>query len=751
LLQSHSNFVAPVRSRGGFADVFDPPRRHDAKPGTRPTRRWPYKLSLRPLKDLFRVANWPFALKMAFCPALAMALLMGMGLQGILAAYDQAALIEAVVQHDLSVAMALRDSATRLQEINSRLYWLSTLQASRMPDLDVPNTIATLGARTAALANDLDAQARDVSMAAERDEILKVASDVRVYHDAIGVFGSKLEIDFPSAVEFFRPFDKNATQFLELIKDIAESAAKNAKSRAEVSLHIAEVIRWALIAASVAGSLLLFGTAALLTRATVRSVKQIAAATEKVAQGHSQADVGGLTRGDELGTIVRSLAVFQSNVSRIAFLAHHDPLTRLPNRVLFHDRIQQALARLDRNIGFAVLCLDLDRFKLVNDTLGHPIGDVLLRKVAERLQACVREGDTVARLGGDEFAVILLDVSEPSEVDGLATRIIETVGSGYEIDGHQINVGTSIGMALAPSDGSISDELLKRADTALYDAKNSGGGVACFYEEAMNAALQSRRQVEVGLRRAIAQGEFMLYYQPVVDAHSYRVCGCEALIRWHHPEKELICPDAFIPIAEASGLIGAIGKWVLRQACMDAVAWDSDIKVAMNLSPSQFKDKNLISYIRAALAASGLPACRLELEITESVLLNDSKVILAILLEIKALGVQISMDDFGTGYSSLSYLRSFPFDKVKIDRSFIRDLPNDKNSIAIIRAIVGLGATFGMTVTAEGVETDAQAVQLALEGCTHLQGYLFSKPVPAADIPDLIELFSTARMSRVAV
>jgi EAL domain-containing protein (putative c-di-GMP-specific phosphodiesterase class I) len=286
--------------------------------------------------------------------------------------------------------------------------------------------------------------------------------------------------------------------------------------------------------------------------------------------------------------------------------------------------------------------------------------------------------------------------------------------------------------------------LLKKADTALYDAKSSGGGICCFYEETMNAALQSRRQIEVGLRRALEQEEFVIHYQPLVDAQTHRVCSFEALVRWNDPEKGLIYPDAFIQIAEASALISGIGQWVLRRACADAAGWDNDIKIAVNLSPSQFRDKNLVASVCAALATSGLPASRLELEITESVLLNDSTTILAILQEIKALGVQISMDDFGTGYSSLSYLRSFPFDKVKIDRSFIKDLPNDKNAMAIIRAIVGLGETFGMTVTAEGVETDEQAVQLALEDCTHLQGYLFSRPVPVEAVPDLLARLAPA-------
>jgi diguanylate cyclase (GGDEF)-like protein len=692
------------------------------------------------------LSNWPFALKMAFGPALGMVILAGMGVHGIMATADQAALINSVVQRDLSTAISLSDSATRLQAINSRLYRLSTLQATRTADLNVPSGVAQLVAQTTTLGDDLEALAGQVSLATERHDIQQVAASVRVYRGAMEVFGSMLEIDFASAVGFFRPFDANAAQVLATIKYIADNAVNNAKARAHVSLELARTIRLELVAASVAGSLLLFGIAALLTRATVRSVRQIALATENVARGDLRLDIGALTRGDELGTIVRSLSVFQANVSQIAFMAHHDPLTELPNRMLFHDRIQQALARLDRDVGFAVLCLNLDRFKLINDTLGHPIGDALLRQVADRLQACVREGDSVARLGGDEFAIILLDVSDPPEVDALARRIIETIGSSYEIDGHQIIVGTSIGMALAPADGGTSNELLKKADTALYGAKTGGGGVSCFFEDAMNAALQSRRQIEVGLRRAIAEEQFVLYYQPLVDAKSHRVCGCEALIRWNHPEHGLTLPDAFTPVAESSGLIGTIGQWVMRQACMDAKAWPEDIKIAVNLSPSQLRDKNLVNDIRATLAASGLAAERLELEITESVLLHDSDRTLAILREIKALGVQISMDDFGTGYSSLSYLRSFPFDKVKIDRSFIKDLPHDKNSLAIIRAIVALGETFGMTVTAEGVETNEQAVQLALEDCTHLQGYLFSKPVPASKIPALIKRFSIARM-----
>jgi len=676
---------------------------------------------------------------MAFCPALAVIVLVGIGLHSIRAAEDQASLIRAVVEHDLMIAMRLSAGATKLEALNSALYRLTTLQAAKATDLNVASGIGRLVADTSSLADDLEAQVRDISNVADHVDVLQVASEVRVYRDAIDVFGSMLEIDFASAVEFFRPFDTNAKKVLDRINMISDRVIADASRRAARSTHLAERIRLALAAAFAAGCLLLFGTAGVLTRATVKSVKRIAAATEKVAQGGLGVDIDALARGDELGIIVRSLAVFQANVSEIAFLGHHDALTRLPNRILFHDRIEQALALLDRGKGFAVFCLDLDRFKMVNDTLGHPVGDTLLRQVATRLQACVREGDTVARLGGDEFAMIVRDLGEPPEADGLALRIIRVIEANYEIDGHQVNVGTSIGIALAPADATSAHELLKKADTALYGAKTNGRGTFCFYENAMNAALQARRDVEVGLRQALARDEFRLLYQPLVDARSRHVSGFEALIRWQHPQRGMVAPDEFIPVAESSGLIGAIGQWVLHRACQDASIWPDEVKIAVNLSPSQFRDKNLVNCVSAALAASGLAAQRLELEITESVLLADSNAVLAILSEIKVLGVQISMDDFGTGYSSLSYLRSFPFDKVKIDRSFIKDLPDDTNALAIVRAIVGLSQTFGMTVTAEGVETLEQAAQLTSEQCRQLQGYLFSRAIPASGVPGLIE------------
>ena len=691
------------------------------------------------LTSLARLSNWPFALKMAFCPALAMVGLLCLGLYNISATDTQATLIRAVVQRDLTTALRLSASAAKLQEINGLLYRLTTLQATEAPGLDIAQEAAGLVARTSSLAADLQRQEQSSISPHSRANLARLVDELWLYGGAIDVFGSMLEIDFPSAIAFFRPFDQNAARVMTLINTIAEGAVQDARSRAEESTHLAERLRHITVATSLAGSLLLFGVAALLTAATVRSVKRIAAATEHVALGSTVVDIAGLARRDELGTIVRSLTVFQANVAQIAFLAHHDPLTRLPNRALFHDRVQHALTQLDRGANFALLCLDLDRFKAVNDTLGHPVGDALLQQVAERLKACLREGDIVARLGGDEFAIILLESGEPAEIDVLCARIIEAIGTGYEINGHQVNIGTSIGIALAPADGSTPQELLKNADTALYGAKANGRGTSCFYEAAMNAALQARRVLEVGLRQAIARNELELHYQPLVDARSREVSGFEALVRWRHPERGMISPEEFIPVAEASGLIGAIGRWVLRTACLDAARWPNGIGVAVNLSSLQFKDKHLVANVRAALADSGLPADRLELEITESVLLNDSKATLAILHEIKAIGVQISMDDFGTGYSSLSYLRSFPFDKVKIDRSFIKDLPHDRNSIAIVRAIIGLSGTFGLRVTAEGVETEEQADLLALERCSQLQGYLFSKPIPVAEVPHLIK------------
>lgn len=424
--------------------------------------------------------------------------------------------------------------------------------------------------------------------------------------------------------------------------------------------------------------------------------------------------------------------------ARIEYMAHHDALTDLPNRSRLYLQLRQTLTRLKRGEQVAVFGLDLDRFKDVNDAYGHAVGDLLLKAVAGRLRQCVRDTDMVARLGGDEFAIMQAGTSQPIDATSLASRLIEVVGAPYELAGDQVTVELSIGIALAPGDGLDPDQLLKNADMALYRAKSDGHGLYRFFEPEMDARMQARRKLEIDLRKAIANNEFELFYQPLVDMQTEQITGFEGLIRWHHPERGMIAPLDFISVAEETGLIVPIGDWVLRQACAEAATWPSDVKIAVNLSPIQFKNKGLLLSVVSALAASGLSAKRLELEITESALLYDGDATLAILDELRALGVRISMDDFGTGYSSLSYLRKFPFDKIKIDQSFIFDMSEHNDSLAIVRAVIAMGSGLGIATTAEGVETAAQFKQLKLEGCTEVQGYLFSPPRPAAEVKGLL-------------
>ncbi len=424
--------------------------------------------------------------------------------------------------------------------------------------------------------------------------------------------------------------------------------------------------------------------------------------------------------------------------AKIAYMAHHDALTDLPNRLRLYQRLRQTLMRLKRGEQVAVFGLDLDRFKDVNDAYGHAVGDLLLQAVAGRLRQCIRDTDVVARLGGDEFAIMQVGTSQPIDATSLASRLIEVVGAPYELAGDQVTIELSIGIALAPDDGLDPDQLLKNADMALYRAKSEGHGLYRFFEPEMDARMQDRRKLEIDLRNAIANSEFELFYQPLVDMQTEHVTGFEALIRWHHPERGIIQPLEFISVAEETGLIVPIGDWVLRQACAEAATWPSGVKIAVNLSPIQFKSKNLLLSVVSALAASGLSAKRLELEITESALLYDGDATLATLDELRGLGVRISMDDFGTGYSSLSYLRKFPFDKIKIDQSFIFDMSARNDSLAIVRAVIAMGSGLGIATTAEGVETAEQFKQLKLEGCTEVQGYLFSPPRPAAEVKGLL-------------
>jgi diguanylate cyclase (GGDEF)-like protein len=435
--------------------------------------------------------------------------------------------------------------------------------------------------------------------------------------------------------------------------------------------------------------------------------------------------------------------------ARIAHMAHHDALTGLPNRLLFRERLESALARTAQGDHFQVLCLDLDHFKDVNDSLGHPVGDRLLQQVSTRLRQEIGINDTVARLGGDEFAIIQAG-AKLRESSKLAQRLITALSAPYEIDGHQLIIGTSVGIAIAPQDGVDPIALLKAADLALYRAKTNGRGVFQFYEAEMDARLQERRVLELDLRNALANEEFEVFYQPLINLDRNTISGFEALLRWHHPERGMISPAVFIPVAEEIGLIGRIGAWVINAACCEAMNWPDTIKIAVNLSPAQFKSRSLILDVSAALGVSGLAAGRLELEITESVMLQDTDAVLMTLHQIQALGVRISMDDFGTGYSSLSYLRKFPFDKIKIDQSFVRDLAESADSSAIVKAVATMSTSLGMDTTAEGVETLEQLERVRLEGCTEVQGYLYSKPRPAREIADLIASLSESAPERAA-
>ncbi len=423
---------------------------------------------------------------------------------------------------------------------------------------------------------------------------------------------------------------------------------------------------------------------------------------------------------------------------RIRHLARHDALTQLPNRVQFLEEMAEAEPGIERGDRLAVLCIDLDHFKSVNDTLGHSLGDKLLQQVSARLWGATREDDMLARLGGDEFALLLRDVDKPAEAAAIAERIVSAISSPFTIDGHQLVIGASVGIAMAPQDGDTAEILMKNADLALYKAKNEGRSTYHFFESGMDAAIQKRRTIEAGLRLALARGELRLVYQPLVGLKENRITCLEALLRWDSSDRGVISPTEFIPVAEETGLIVPIGEWVLREACRTAAAWPSHVRVAVNLSPVQFKNKRLYETVEAALRDTGLAPTRLELEITESLLLNDNEPTLKTLHRMRALGVRISMDDFGTGYSSLSYLRSFPFDKIKIDRSFMRDLKSKGDSIAIIKAVISLGQSLGMSTTAEGIETEEQLAAVRDQGCNEVQGFLFSPPISAQAVTQML-------------
>ncbi len=473
-------------------------------------------------------------------------------------------------------------------------------------------------------------------------------------------------------------------------------------------------------------------TSALITKPIAR----LDEAVRRLASGErAEAPVEG---DDELARLAASFNHMANEIEerekRITHLAFNDVLTGLPNRAMFQQQLDHHL-RINEGVAssLALYCLDLDHFKAVNDTLGHPVGDTMLVAVAERLKVTAK-GCFLARLGGDEFVILQFLAGDPRPIGELGRALIATVSKPLEIDGHRIVPSTSIGVAIAHEDGVDVDTLLRNADLALYRAKEAGRGVVAFFEEALNERAQARRQLENDLRRAIEQGELELYYQPLFDLGRNRIGSFEALLRWNHPERGMISPADFIPVAEDTGLIVPIGAWAMREACREATHWPEHVRIAVNVSSVQFHRPGLNEVILQALAASGLAPNRLEVEITESIFLEGSESTLKVLHGLRELGVRVALDDFGTGYSSLSYLQSFPFDKIKIDRSFIQNLLTRTGAVAVVRAIIDLAGALGMETTAEGVEETEQLSELRNQGCSSVQGFLFSRPVQAADV-----------------
>jgi diguanylate cyclase (GGDEF)-like protein len=429
--------------------------------------------------------------------------------------------------------------------------------------------------------------------------------------------------------------------------------------------------------------------------------------------------------------------------SRLAHGAHHDPLTGLPNRILFHRRLLQAAARGRRGEESAVLCLDLDHFKAVNDTLGHAVGDALLKTVTSRLRQQIRSSDAIARLGGDEFAILQCGPTEPAQTAALAERIIDALVAPYSIDGHQVAIGVSVGSATIPKDGQLPSDMLRNADLALYRAKADGRGRYRCFEPAMDALMQARRLLELDLRKALVAGEFELVYHPQVDVQSRIVTGFEALLRWRHPTRGLLQPIDFVPFAEEFGLGVPLGEWTLRRACADAAGWPGHFTVTINLSAALFASRCLIDHVAAAMDAAGLDPARVELDLAETAMLKAADSALTTLQGLRRLGVGVAIDDFGAGASSLNALRRFPFSRVKIDRSFIEQLGEDGDCDAIVGAVTELCSRLGLRTTAEGVETEGQFAYLQGGSCSEVQGYLFSHPIPAAGVPMLCRLLNS--------
>jgi diguanylate cyclase (GGDEF)-like protein len=682
-----------------------------------------------------RLADWPFAVKMGLAPALALAGVIFLGLLGSAGNIAQSRLMQRVVALDLPAATAMLQAAAALREVDAR-------QPGQTMAEDKTNVAA---ARRRLLDSLDDSRARLNAIQAggpgTAPPLAAVQADLARLSGALAANQAAPAMPAGMPIEAAaRALQSDVVQAADFLRQDAASASREAARQSAPLTAIFGATALLILA-------LVTACAIMITRRTVLAIRGIANATLLVAKGGTAPDIQKLARGDELGAIVESLRAFQTKNQRIAFLAEHDGLTALPNRALFQARLASAIAQCGEGLRCAVHCLDLDHFKAINDTLGHDAGDALLQCVAARLVRCTRETDTVARLGGDEFGIIQYDVDGAQDAGTFAQRVIDTVSQPYDIAGQPVSISTSIGTALTPCAEVSPDTLPGHAELALCRAKAEGRGTWRIYEPHMDAALHQRRLLELDLRAALGGQQFELHYQPLIDVQSREVNGLEALIRWHHPERGLIPPNEFIPLAEETGLIVPIGGWVLRQACQDAVDWPAALKVSVNLSPLQFRDSNLLPLVQHALAASGLPGWRLEVEITDSVLLSDSEMVLATLNKLRAMGICIAMDDFGTGHASVSFLRNFRFDKIKIDRSFIRDLADGSRASAIVHAVTGLGSSLGIKTTAAGVETEDQLARLREEGCTEVQGYLFSPPCPARDVARVVAELSRGKAS----
>ena len=676
--------------------------------------------------------------KLAAAFGAALALVVAVGLFGLFQLHS----VNSVTRDLREVWLPKIEALNKIQSKITEHRLLATRRIQTTNFRELAPIARNLDAAQTALKSAEDTYSRSVASEIERSLFVQYGAQWQTYETTFASVLQRLEAGEISAglQEFNKTtllaFDA-AAEKLERLVAFSKERTSAAATRAQRVYRVA--VEWTL-AVIVLAALAAAGAMVWTSRMVSMPILRVTEAMSRLTAGdHTVGSAEDPNRKDEIGVLARAVAGYRDTLIHSFHMARHDALTELANRNLFRERIEDGLQRVRRGESMAVLCLDLDYFKHVNDSLGHPIGDALLKIVADRLRSTVRQGDTIARLGGDEFAVLQHGLKQPSGATTLAERLMEVLSAPYDIGGHQVIIGTSIGIAVAPDDGDDAAQLMKNADIALYRSKSDGRGRCHFFKPEMDAATKARRALELDIRRALNAGEFELHYQPIINSETRKVSCCEALLRWRHPERGLVLPGEFLALAEEIGLIVPLGEWILRQACLDAIKWPEYVRVAVNISPVQFKIGRLTDTVIKALAASGLSPSRLELEITEGVLLTEHGTTIDVLHQLHALGVKIAMDDFGTGYSSLSYLRSFPFDKLKIDQSFVRNMSNDANSLSIVRALTGLCANLGIVTTAEGVETVEQLESIRAEGCTEIQGFLISAAKPASELATFIQ------------